>query len=103
MARCVCNGIIQRLPMRGGGLTFMFRPSMISEPGKRYPVFILRHGGGEDETSWVEQGRANFIVDNLIAEGKAKPMIVVMDWGQAPMPDHPSISPPRRLRRKSQK
>lgn len=58
-------------------------------PNKRYPVFILRHGGGEDETSWVEQGRANFIMDNLIAEGKARPMIVVMDWGQVPRPDEP--------------
>lgn len=58
-------------------------------PEKRYPVFVLRHGGGEDETSWVEQGRANFIMDNLIAEGKAVPMIVVMDWGQAPTPDQP--------------
>jgi enterochelin esterase-like enzyme len=58
-------------------------------PEKRYPVFILRHGGGEDETSWAEQGRANFIMDNLIAEGKAVPMIVVMDWGQAPTPDQP--------------
>jgi enterochelin esterase-like enzyme len=56
---------------------------------KRYPVFILRHGGGEDETSWVEEGRANFIMDNLIAEGKARPMIVVMDWGQAPTPEQP--------------
>jgi enterochelin esterase-like enzyme len=56
---------------------------------KRYPVFILRHGGGEDETSWVEQGRANFIMDNLIEEGKARPMIVVMDWGQAPTPEQP--------------
>jgi len=61
---------------------------------QRYPVFILRHGGGEDETSWVEQGRANFIVDNLIAEGKAKPMIVVMDWGQAPTPGQPLLHIP---------
>jgi enterochelin esterase-like enzyme len=59
------------------------------KPEKRYPIFILRHGGGEDETSWVEQGRANFIMDNLIAEGKAKPMIVVMDWGQVPIPGAP--------------
>lgn len=58
-------------------------------PEKHYPVFILRHGGGEDETSWVEQGRANFILDNLVAEGKAVPMLVVMDWGQAPTPDQP--------------
>ena len=58
-------------------------------PQKRYPVFILRHGGGEDETGWVEQGRANFIMDNLIAAGKARPMIVVMDWGQVPLPNQP--------------
>jgi enterochelin esterase-like enzyme len=64
-------------------------PDYDSNPRQRYPVFILRHGGGEDETGWVEQGRANFILDNLIAEGKAKPMIVVMDWGQAPTPDQP--------------
>jgi enterochelin esterase-like enzyme len=64
-------------------------PEYDHEPTQRYPVFILRHGGGEDETSWVEQGRANFIMDNLIAEGKAKPMIVVMDWGQVPLPGAP--------------
>ncbi len=64
-------------------------PDYDHKPEQRYPVFILRHGGGEDETGWVEQGRANFILDNLIAEGKAKPMIVVMDWGQAPTPDQP--------------
>lgn len=70
-------------------------------PDKRYPVFILRHGGGEDESGWVEQGFANFILDNLIAEGKAVPMIVVMDWGQAPIPGiavHvPSTPPPQEI------
>jgi enterochelin esterase-like enzyme len=64
-------------------------PGYDNEPKKRYPAFILRHGGGEDETGWVEQGRANFIIDNLIAEKKVVPMIVVMDWGQAPTPDQP--------------
>ncbi len=67
-------------------------------PEKRYPVFILRHGGGEDESGWVEQGFANFIMDNLIAEKKAVPMIVVMDWGQAPVPGmavHIPSTPPR--------
>jgi enterochelin esterase-like enzyme len=64
-------------------------PEYDLHPDKRYPLFNLRHGGGEDETGWVEQGRANFIMDNLIAEGKAVPMIVVMDWGQAPTPDQP--------------
>lgn len=49
----------------------------------RYPVLILQHGAGENETGWTKQGRANFILDNLIAEGKAKPMIIVMDRGYA--------------------
>ncbi len=50
---------------------------------QRYPVLILQHGAGEDETGWTRQGRVNFILDNLIAQGKAKPMIVVMDCGYA--------------------
>jgi enterochelin esterase-like enzyme len=49
----------------------------------RYPVLYLQHGGGEDETGWIRQGRANFILDNLIAEGSCKPMIVVMAYGYA--------------------
>lgn len=43
----------------------------------RYPVLYLQHGAGEDERGWTAQGRANFILDNLLAEKKAKPMIVV--------------------------
>jgi len=50
---------------------------------ERYPVLYLQHGGGEDESGWTRQGRANFILDNLIASGKAKPMIVVMANGYA--------------------
>ena len=58
----------------------------------RYPVLYLQHGGGEDETGWIRQGRANFILDNLIAAGSSKPMIVVMAYGYArragqPAPD----------------
>ena len=49
----------------------------------RYPVLYLQHGGGEDETGWIRQGRANFILDNLIAAGSSKPMIVVMAYGYA--------------------
>lgn len=49
----------------------------------RYPVLYLQHGAGEDERGWTNQGRANFILDNLIAEGRAKPMIVVMEQGYA--------------------
>jgi len=57
-----------------------------------YPVLYLQHGGGEDETGWIRQGRANFILDNLIAAGSCKPMIVVMAYGYArragqPAPD----------------
>jgi enterochelin esterase-like enzyme len=50
---------------------------------ERYPVLYLQHGGGEDETGWIRQGHANFILDNLIASGKAKPMLVVMAYGYA--------------------
>ena len=47
----------------------------------RYPVLYLQHGMGEDRRAWPNQGRTNFILDNLIAEGKALPMIVVMEDG----------------------
>ena len=57
---------------------------------KRYPVLYLQHGGGENETGWSSQGRANLIMDNLIAEGKAKSFIIVMDNGTW------SMSGPRR-------
>jgi enterochelin esterase-like enzyme len=62
----------------------------------RYPVLYLQHGGGEDERSWPNQGRVGFILDNLIGEGKAKPMIVVMEQGYARRPGEPApASPPR--------
>ncbi len=53
-------------------------PGYDTAAGDRYPVLYILHGGGEDETGWVMQGRANFIIDNLIAERKASPMLVVM-------------------------
>jgi len=52
----------------------------------RYPVFYLLHGAGDNDESWMAVGRANFILDNLIAAGKAKPMIVVMPAGHTPSP-----------------
>src|ERR1017187_2149245 len=52
----------------------------------RYPVLYLQHGSGEDERGWSIQGRVDFILDNLIAAKKAKPMIVVMDKGYARKP-----------------
>jgi len=58
-------------------------PDYDQQPNMRYPVLYLQHGGGEDETGWIRQGRANFILDNLIAAGQCKPMIVVMAYGYA--------------------
>jgi enterochelin esterase family protein len=56
----------------------------------KYPVLYLIHGGSDTEETWTKVGRANFIADNLIAEGKAKPMIIVMPYGNvrpSPMSD----------------
>ena len=47
----------------------------------KYPVLYLQHGWGEDETAWSNQGHANLIMDNLVAEGKIKPFIIVMTYG----------------------
>ena len=56
-------------------------PTYGKDKSKRYPVLYLQHGWGEDETAWSNQGRANLIMDNLIAEGKIKPFIIVMTYG----------------------
>jgi enterochelin esterase-like enzyme len=61
-------------------------PGYDTERDKRYPVLYLQHGGGEDERGWPNQGRVAFILDNLIAVGKAKPMLVVMEQGYARKP-----------------
>lgn len=64
-----------------------FRPIVVYTPpgyekgSTKYPVLYLQHGWGENETSWGIQGKANLIMDNLIAEGKIKPFIVVMSYG----------------------
>ena len=58
-------------------------PNYDTQTTKRYPVLYLQHGAGEDETGWIRQGNANFILDNLIAVEAAKPMIVVMAYGYA--------------------
>jgi enterochelin esterase family protein len=52
----------------------------------RYPVLYLQHGGGEDQRVWIEMGRTNLILDNLLAEGKCKPFIVVMETSAAQKP-----------------
>lgn len=60
---------------------------------KRYPVLYLQHGGGEDETGWSNQGKVNLIMDNLIAEGKVTPFIIVMDNGTWQMPKRDAAAP----------
>jgi len=59
----------------------------------RYPVLLLQHGAGEDETGWGKQGRVNFIMDKLIDAGTAQPMIVVMDNDYATFASTPGTAP----------
>lgn len=61
-------------------------PGYDANPRTRYPVLYLQHGAGEDETEWTHAGRAQFILDNLIAENKAVPMLIVMNNGFASKP-----------------
>jgi enterochelin esterase family protein len=68
-------------------------PDYEAKSKQRYPVLYLQHGGGEDETGWIRQGNANFILDNLIAAGEAKPMIVVMARGYAQRAGAPAQPP----------
>ena len=58
-------------------------PQYASEPARRFPVLYLMHGAGEDETGWATQGMMRNIMDNLIAEGKCEPMIIVCEHAVA--------------------
>lgn len=60
---------------------FVYTPAGYEKGKEKYPVLYLQHGWGEDETAWMNQGRANLIMDNLIAEGKIKPFIIVNTYG----------------------
>jgi enterochelin esterase-like enzyme len=62
---------------------YVYLPPNYKDTTAKYPVLYLLHGGGGDEDAWTVMGRANIIMDNLIAAGKAKPMIVVMPNGNA--------------------
>jgi enterochelin esterase-like enzyme len=61
----------------------VYTPPGYESSRQRYPVLYLLHGGGGDEDAWLTMGRANIILDNLIAQGKTKPMVVVMPNGNA--------------------
>ena len=56
-------------------------PQYMAEPERRFPILYLQHGGSQNETSWVYEAKLNFTMDNLIADGKAVPFVVVMNNG----------------------
>ncbi|GGA82086.1 alpha/beta hydrolase-fold protein [Puia dinghuensis] len=98
-ARPVAHGQVRRINYystitRSWRRAYVYTPpGYDNESGKRYPVLYLQHGAGEDETGWSTQGKMDFILDNLIAEGKATPMLVVMDRGYATDPRRPAANP----------
>jgi enterochelin esterase-like enzyme len=77
---------IKKYPTRMGGWRemYVYTPPGYDQSGEKYPVLYLLHGGGEDQRGWANQGKANVILDNLISETKAKPMIIVMLDGNFP-------------------
>ena len=70
----------------------VYTPAGYETSKRRYPVFYLLHGMGGDEEAWCELGRATQILDNLIAQGKAEPMIMVMTNGNAALEAAPGES-----------
>lgn len=84
----VPHGTVSKVWYDSPGLNKKRRMTIYTPPGyedsdQQYPVFYLLHGAGGDEDAWATLGRATQILDNLIAEGKAEPMIVVMTNGNA--------------------
>ncbi len=89
--RLVPHGQIRQAWYRSSTLDMQRRMHVYTPPGydasnERYPVFYLLHGGGDEDSGWSTIGRAGFILDNLIADKKARPMIVVMPNGSLPRP-----------------
>jgi enterochelin esterase-like enzyme len=78
-----------------GRAAFVYTPPGYEKGSTKYPVLYLQHGWGENETSWGIQGKANLIMDNMIAEGKIKPFIVVMTYGMTNTGGAPGGGRPR--------
>ena len=74
-------------------MVYVYTPPGYETGQQKYPVLYLLHGNGQIEASWTWTGKANFILDNLIADGKAKPMIVVMPYGHVQREIKPSPAP----------
>ncbi len=84
--RDVPHGAVASITYRSSVLNRFRRLHVYTPPGyesgdTKYPVFYLLHGAFDSDHSWTSVGRAGIILDNLIAEGKAKPMVVVMPHG----------------------
>ncbi|KPL69490.1 esterase [Erythrobacter sp. SG61-1L] len=85
----VAHGAVSRIDYWSNALgqkrqAYVYTPPGYMKDGKSYPVLYLVHGAGDSADSWTSVGHANYILDNLIAEGKATPMIVVMPFGHTP-------------------
>lgn len=65
-------------------MVYVYTPPGYENGKQKYPVLYLLHGNGQIEASWVWTGRANVIMDNLLADGRMKPMLVVMPYGHVP-------------------
>ena len=95
----VPHGQIRQVWYQSGTLGAQRRMHVYTPPGydagtDKYPVFYLLHGGGDEDSGWSTIGRAGFILDNLIAAGKARPMLVVMPNGSLPRPANlPQVTP----------
>ena len=97
--RMVPHGEIRKVWRQSSTLDMQRRMHVYTPPGydggkARYPVFYLLHGGGDEDSGWSTVGRAGFILDNLLAEKKAQPMIVVMPNGSLPRPGNAPAGPP---------
>lgn len=93
----VPHGTVRKMWYESPGLGMnrrltVYTPAGYETSNKKYPVFYLLHGMGGDENAWTELGRAAQILDNMIAEGKAEPMIVVMTNGNAALQAAPGES-----------
>jgi enterochelin esterase-like enzyme len=89
MTRDVPHGDVRAVWYRSGTLDMPRRMHVYTPPGyeggvEKYPVLYLLHGAGDEDSGWSTIGRAGFILDNLIAAGKARPMLVVMPNGSLP-------------------
>ena len=97
--RMVPHGEVRQVWYQSSTLDAQRRMHIYMPPGyeggkTQYPVFYLLHGGGDEDSGWSTIGRAGFILDNLLADKKAKPMLVVMPNGSLPRPANlPPVTP----------